>query len=81
MISTLVENSLCTCLLTFLQIIIIMTGESTSTASKEMVPRAPIRSVIVLKMKYSLCFVVSYVQPVTQQYESRTGRKAPLQSK
>ena len=32
-------------------------------------------------VKYPLCFVVSYVQPVTQQYESRTVRKAPLQSK
>ena len=32
------------------------------------------------KVKYLLRFVVSYVQPVTQQYESRTVRKAPLQS-
>ena len=28
---------------------------------------------------YSLLFVVSYVQPVTQQYESRTFPEAPLQ--
>ena len=26
-------------------------------------------------MKYLLCFVVSYVQPITQYYESRTARK------
>ena len=31
-------------------------------------------------MKYPLCFVVSYVQPVAQHFESRTVRKAPLQS-
>ena len=31
-------------------------------------------------MKYPLRFVVSYVQPVTQHFESRTVRKAPLQS-
>ena len=31
-------------------------------------------------MKYPLRFVVSYVQPVTQHFEPRTGRKAPLQS-
>ena len=34
-----------------------------------------------LKVKYPLRFVVGYVQPITQQYESRTVRKAPLQSK
>ena len=33
-----------------------------------------------LKVKYPLCFIVSYVQPVKQQYESRTVRKAPLLS-
>ena len=31
-------------------------------------------------MKYPLHFVVSYVQPVTQHFVSRTVRKAPLQS-
>ena len=31
-------------------------------------------------MKYTLCFIVSYVQLVTQHYKSRTVRKAPLQS-
>ena len=31
-------------------------------------------------MKYPLRFVVSYVQPVTQHFGSRTVRKAPLQS-
>ena len=30
-------------------------------------------------MKYPLYFVVSYVQPVTQHFESRTVPKAPLQ--
>ena len=30
------------------------------------------------KVKYPLHFVVSYVQPVTQHYESRTVQKAPL---
>ena len=45
-----------------------MTGEPTHTAS-EMASRAPI---IILKVKYPLRFVVGYVQPVTQQYESRT---------
>ena len=32
------------------------------------------------KVKYSLRLVVSYVQPITQQYESRTFLEAPLQS-
>ena len=27
-----------------------------------------------------LCFIVSYVQPIAQHYESRTVQKAPLQS-
>jgi len=31
-----------------------------------------------LKLKYPLHFSVSYVQLVTQQYESRTVWKAPL---
>ena len=30
-------------------------------------------------VKYPLCFIVSYVQPVTQQYESRAVQKASLQ--
>ena len=34
-----------------------------------------------LKVEYPLHFVVGYFQPVTQQYESKTVRKAPLQSK
>ena len=29
-------------------------------------------------MKYPLCFIVSYVQPVTQHFRSRTVQKAPL---
>ena len=53
-----------------------MTGEPMHTAS-EMMLRAPI---IVWKVKYPLYFIVSYVQPVTQHFESRTIRKAPLQS-
>ena len=31
-------------------------------------------------MKYPLCLIVSYVQPVTQRFRSTTVRKAPLQS-
>ena len=58
-----------------------MTSEPMHTASKkEMVPHSPVINYS-LKMKYPLCFVVSYVQPVTQQYESRAARKAPLQIK
>ena len=34
-----------------------------------------------LKVNYPLCFVVSNVQLVAQQYESRTVQKAALQSK
>ena len=30
-----------------------------------------------LKSKYTLHFVVGYVQPITQQYKSRTVQKAP----
>ena len=56
-----------------------MIGEPTHTAS-EKAPRAPAISIIVSKVKYPLRFVVSYIQPVTQHFESRTVRKAPLQS-
>ena len=56
-----------------------MIGEPTHTAS-EKAPHAPAISIIVSKVKYPLRFVVSYVQPVTQHFESRTVRKAPLQS-
>ena len=56
-----------------------MTGEPMHIAS-EKAPRAPAISIIVRKVKYPLHFVVSYVQPVTQHFESRTVRKAPLQS-
>ena len=42
-----------------------------------MAPSAPI---IVRKVKYPLHFVVSYFQPVNQQFGSRSVRKAPLQS-
>ena len=56
-----------------------MTGEPTHTAS-EMAPRPPAMLIIVCKVKYPLHFIVSYVQLVTQYFESRTVRKAPLQS-
>ena len=56
-----------------------MTGEPTHTAS-QMVPSAPAMLIIVCKVKYPLCFVVNYVQPITQHFESRTVRKVPLQS-
>ena len=56
-----------------------MIGEPTHIAS-EKAPRTPAISIIVSKVKYPLRFVVSYVQPVTQHFESRTVRKAPLQS-
>ena len=49
--------------------------------SKEMVSRSPAISIIVYKVKHPLHFVVGCVQPITQQYESRTVRKVPLQSK
>ena len=68
----------CTCL-TFFVNNFIMTGEPTHTTS-EMVPRAPAISIIVWKVKYPLRFVVSYVQPVTQHFESRTFPEAPLKS-
>ena len=60
-----------------------MTGESTHTASKEkMVPCAPavnyrLKSEISIMLR---CQVVSYVQPITQHYKSRTIRNAPMQS-
>ena len=56
-----------------------MTGQPTHTSS-EMAPHTPAISVIACKVKYPLCFVVSYVQPVTQHFGSRTVQKAPLQS-
>ena len=58
-----------------------MTGEPTHTAS-EMAPRAPatVYQYIIWKVKYPLCFIVNYVQPVTWHYEPRTVRKVPLQS-
>ena len=58
-----------------------MTGEPTH-ATSEMVPRAPAISIIttVWKVKYPLCFVVGYVQPITQHFKSRTFPEAPLQS-
>jgi len=37
--------------------------------------------IIVWKVKHPLCFIISYVQPITQQYKSRTVRKLPLQIK
>ena len=53
-------------------------GESMHTASREkMEPHAP----AIRKVKYPLRFVVSYVQPITQHYESRIVQKALLQSK
>ena len=48
---------------------------------KEIVLRAPVITIIVWKVKYPLHFIVGYVQPITQQYESRTVRKAPLLAK
>ena len=56
-----------------------MTGEPTHTTS-EMTPHAPAMLIIVCKVKYPLCFIVSYVQPITQHFESKTIRKVPLQS-
>ena len=56
-----------------------MTSEPMHTVS-EMAPCTPTISIIVLKVKYPLCFIVGYVQPVTQHFESRTVQKAPLQS-
>ena len=47
---------------------------------KEMVPGTPVISIIFWKVKYPLHFVVSYVQPVTQQYKSKTVQKTPLKS-
>ena len=56
-----------------------MTGEPMHIAF-EMMPHAPAISIIILTVKYPLRFVVSYVQPVTQHFGSRTVQKAPLQS-
>ena len=56
-----------------------MTGKTMKTSS-EMVPRAQLYQLSYEKWKYPLCFVVSCVQPITQHYESRTVRKAPLQT-
>ena len=50
-----------------------MTGEPMHTASKERNGAARLSYInYCLKMKYPLRFVVSYVRPVTQHYESRT---------
>ena len=46
-----------------------MTGEHTAS-KKEMAPHGPAINYC-LKVKYPLRFVVSYVQPATQHYESR----------
>ena len=54
-----------------------MTGEPMHTAS-EMAPCVPI--IDRLKSEVSITLLVSYVQPITQHFESRTVRKAPLQS-
>ena len=59
-----------------------MAGEPTHTAS-EKAPRAPAISIIVWKVKLPLCFVVSYVQPITQHFnqelvESISGRSESL---
>ena len=56
-----------------------MAGEPTHTAS-EMASHAPAMLIIVCKVKYPLRFIVSYVYPITQYFESRTVQKAPLQS-
>ena len=57
-----------------------MTGEPMHTTS-EMVPCTPVKSIVIWKVKYPLFFIVGHVQPITQQYESKTVRKLPLQSK
>ena len=75
-VPTLVENY--TCLLTFFVNKIIMTGEP--ILKKEMAPHAPATNNH-LKSEVSIRFIVSYVQPVTHHYESRTIQKTPLQSK
>ena len=81
---TLVENSkyFCVLVVNFFCKIKFITGEPTHTASKEINDAAcPQLLIIVWKVKYPLHFFVSYVQPITQHCESRTVRKAPLQSK
>ena len=42
--------------------------------------RAPQLSITDLKVKWSLRFAFSYVQPITQCYKQRTVGEAPLQS-
>ena len=44
---------------------------------KEMASSAPALSIIIWKVKYPLRFIVSYVQHITQHYESKTMPKAP----
>ena len=39
--------------------------------------RVPQQPIIIWKEEYPSCFIVSYVQPVTQHYESRNVRKEP----
>ena len=56
-----------------------MTGEPMHTASKER-NGTVCPSYINYRLKSEIRFVVSYIQPVTQHYESRTVQKAPLQS-
>ena len=66
-----------TILLTFLQITLI--GEPMHSASKESnIATHPSYINYYLKVKYLLHFFISYVQPVTQQYKSRTVLKALL---
>ena len=66
---------LCTSSLNFF---FLKSSELTHTTS-EMVPR-PSYINYRLKSEVSIAFIVSYVQPVTQHFESRTVQKAPLQS-
>ena len=55
-----------------------MTGEPIHIALKEMVLCAPATN---YRLKSEVSIFISYVQPITQHYESRTVRKVPLQSK
>ena len=70
----------CALLCGILSTVVILVNPHTPHQSKEMALRAPATNYH-LKVKYALRFVVSYVQPFTQHYESRTVQKAPLQSK
>ena len=36
---------------------------------------------VLIELKHPLCFIVGYIQPVTQQCKSKTVQKAPVQSK